>query len=109
MAVPGPFFFAFLFVGFFFCLPHPPLRPLLIVWILAGLYLGRDIAIYCHYAPLLTLLSWTAAGALPIKPGPLPPRAADAFMASLMHSPRPAAFVVSLCGYRARGACARGR
>jgi hypothetical protein len=71
IAVHGPLFFAFLFVGLFLCGPHAVLRPFLIVWILAGLYLGRDIAIYCHYAPLLTLLSWTAAGAVFIKPAPI--------------------------------------
>ena len=38
------------------------LRPLMIVWVLAGVYLGRDIAILCHYNPLLTLLSWAAFG-----------------------------------------------
>ncbi len=38
------------------------LRPLLIFWVLAGLYLGRDIAILCHYNGLLTLLSWAVCG-----------------------------------------------
>jgi len=44
--------------GLFLCLPHPYLRPLLLVWLLAGIYLGRDYTIYCHYAPPLTLLAW---------------------------------------------------
>jgi len=62
VAVHGPLIFSSAAVGFFFCWPHPLLRPLLIFWILAGLYLGRDIAILCHYNGLLTLLSWAACG-----------------------------------------------
>jgi len=38
------------------------LRPLLLVWVLGGVYLGRDIAILCHYNPLLTLISWAGFG-----------------------------------------------
>ncbi len=68
MAVHGPLLFAAAFLGFFLCWPHPILRPFLMVWILAGLYLGRDIAIFCHYNPLLTLLSWIAFGFVLIKP-----------------------------------------
>jgi hypothetical protein len=54
VAVHGPLIFSSAAVGFFLSWPHPLLRPLLIFWILAGLYLGRDIAILCHYNPLLT-------------------------------------------------------
>jgi len=60
LAVHGPLIFASLAGGFFLCWPHPVLRPLVIVWVLAGIYLGRDITIFCHYNPLLTLLSWAA-------------------------------------------------
>ncbi len=109
IAVHGPLFFAFLFVGIFFCLPHPPLRPLLIVWILAGLYLGRDIAIYCHYAPLLTLLSWTAAGAVLIKPGPIARFGASHFVISAMLSALLAALLISVAVYRTRGVDAEER
>jgi len=70
-AVHGPLIFAFAFVGFFLCWPHPMLRPLLIVWILAGLYLGRDIAILCHYNALLTLISWAAFAGVLFKPAPI--------------------------------------
>ncbi len=49
-----------IFVGFLLCWPHPVLRPLLAVWVLAGLYLGRDLAIFCHYAPPLTLVALAA-------------------------------------------------
>jgi len=44
------------------------LRPLLLVWVLGGVYLGRDIAILCHYNPLLTLLSWAAFGMIVFAP-----------------------------------------
>lgn len=60
VAVHGPLILASAAIGLFLCWPHPMLRPFLIVWVLAGLYLGRDIAILCHYNPLLTLISWAA-------------------------------------------------
>lgn len=53
-----PLLLAFSFTGLILCGPHPFLRALLIFWVAAGLYFGRDIAIYCHYAPLLTLIVW---------------------------------------------------
>jgi hypothetical protein len=59
-AVHGPLIVASTLAGFFLCWPQPVLRPLLIVWLLAGIYLGRDITILCHYNPLLTLISWAA-------------------------------------------------
>lgn len=62
VAVHGPLILSFAMVGFFLCWPHPMLRPLVIFWVLAGLYLGRDVAILCHYNPLLTLISWAAFG-----------------------------------------------
>lgn len=68
VAVHGPLIFSALFIGFFLCWPHPILRPLLIVWLLAGLYLGRDVAILCHYNPLLTLVSWAAFVFILVKP-----------------------------------------
>jgi hypothetical protein len=67
IAVHGPFIFALSFIGFLLCWPHPVLRGLVIVWALAGLYLGRDIAILCHYNPLLTLISWAAFAAVLFK------------------------------------------
>jgi hypothetical protein len=71
MAVHGPLMLAAAFAGFMLCWPHPALRPFLIVWVLAGIYLGRDIAILCHYNPLLTLISWATFGWLLFKPGPI--------------------------------------
>ena len=47
-------------VGYLLCWPHPVLRLLLLVWIVAGVYLGRDFAIICHYALPLALVAWIA-------------------------------------------------
>ncbi len=69
VAVHGPLIFSFTSVGFLLCWPHLMLRPFLIVWLLAGVYLGRDIAILCHHNPLLTLISWAAFAAVLFKPG----------------------------------------
>ncbi|MGE5323407.1 MAG: hypothetical protein ACM3SW_11120 [Actinomycetota bacterium] len=52
LAAHIPFFLLLLFLGLMLC----GLSPLLAVWAVAGLYLGRDIAILCHYAPLLFLV-----------------------------------------------------
>jgi hypothetical protein len=71
VAVHGPLILAFSLVGFFLCWPHPMLRPLLIIWVLAGLYLGRDIAIICHYAPLLIMICWAVAGFVLFRPAPI--------------------------------------
>jgi hypothetical protein len=61
LAAHAPFFIALSTMGAFLCAGGPPLvRPLVLVWILAGLFLGRDFAIFCHYAPLLVLLIWAA-------------------------------------------------
>jgi hypothetical protein len=57
--------------GFFLCWPHAVLRPFMILWVLAGLYLGRDIAVLCHYNGLLTLVCWGASAVVLIKPGPI--------------------------------------
>jgi hypothetical protein len=71
MAVHGPLILASALLGFLLCWPHAVLRPLMIVWVLAGLYLGRDIAVLCHYNGLLTLLSWGASALVFIKPAPI--------------------------------------
>jgi hypothetical protein len=70
-AVHGPLILAATAVGFFLCWPHSMLRPLLVVWVLAGLYLGRDIAVLCHYNPLLTLVAWAASAVVLFRPGPI--------------------------------------
>ena len=71
VAVHGPFILCFSVVGVLLCWPHSLLRPLLICWVLAGVYLGRDIAILCHYNPLLTLISWAAFGIVLLKAVPI--------------------------------------
>jgi hypothetical protein len=55
-----PFLIALTAAGVFLCGQYAALKPLLLVWIVAGLFLGRDIAILCHYAPFLLLLIWAA-------------------------------------------------
>lgn len=55
-----PFLFVLSMAGTLLCGANPLLRPLIIVWVLAGLFLGRDLAIICHYAPPLLLLIWAA-------------------------------------------------
>jgi hypothetical protein len=70
-AVHGPLILAFLLTGFMLCWPHHLLRPLVIVWLLAGVYLGRDIAVLCHYNGLLTLASWAVCAAVFFKPAPI--------------------------------------
>jgi hypothetical protein len=62
-----PFLLGSTFLGFLLCWPHLLLRPLLAVWVVAGLYLGRDFAIFCHYAPFLVLLVWGAVALLVAK------------------------------------------
>jgi hypothetical protein len=49
-----PFFLALSCTGFLLCGP----KPLLLAWMLAGLYLGRDMAILCHYALVLLPVVW---------------------------------------------------
>ncbi len=50
-----PLFLIFLFIGLYLNLGTPWLRPFIILYIVIGLYLGRDIAIYAHYNPLIIL------------------------------------------------------
>lgn len=71
LAVHGPLILCFSLLGVLLCWPHSVLRPLLIFWVLAGVYLGRDIAILCHYSPLLTLISWAASGMVLFKHVPI--------------------------------------
>lgn len=61
LAAHIPFLVAFAALGILLCGgANSLLRPLIIVWIVAGLFLGRDIAIFCHYAPPLLLVIWAA-------------------------------------------------
>jgi hypothetical protein len=67
MMVHLPLVLGSVFAGFLLCWQHPLLRPLLAVWLLAGLYLGRDFAIFCHYAPFLVLGVWAGFAVLVAK------------------------------------------
>jgi hypothetical protein len=43
------------FLGLALSLPHGYFGWVSLLWLVAGLYLARDLAIYCHYLPVLTL------------------------------------------------------
>ncbi len=43
-------------VGFLLFNGTMPLLPVLLIFFVSGIYLGRDFAVYCHYAPLFALL-----------------------------------------------------
>jgi len=53
---------AFLVLGLLLLGHAPHLLPLLPLYLVLGVYLGRDLSILCHYAPLLTVAC--LAGAL---------------------------------------------
>jgi hypothetical protein len=69
--VHAPLILAASLTGFLLCWPHAILRPLLLVWLLAGLYLGRDVTILCHYNPLLTLMAWAGSALVLFRPVPI--------------------------------------
>jgi hypothetical protein len=50
-----PIFFIFLYIGLYLNLGTAWLWPFIALYVVIGLYLGRDIAIYAHYFPLITL------------------------------------------------------
>src|ERR1017187_4192618 len=54
--------------GFLVVLAASDVAALLAAWVLAGLYLGRDLAVRCHYYPLLTMLCWAASAIVLIRP-----------------------------------------
>ncbi len=55
MLVHLPFLFIFLFLGLYLNLGTTWLWPFIVLYLVIGLYLGRDIAIYAHYNPLIIL------------------------------------------------------
>jgi hypothetical protein len=71
VAVHGPLIFAFSVLGFLLCWPHPMLQPLVAAWMLAGLYLGRDLTVLCHYNPLLTIICWAGSAIVLLRPAPI--------------------------------------
>ena len=50
-----PLFFIFLYLGLYLNWGTPGLRAFMILYLILGLYVGRDIAVYAHYMPLITL------------------------------------------------------
>ncbi len=48
-----PLFLIFLSLGLYLNLGTTWLRPFIVLYLVIGLYLGRDIAIYAHYNPLI--------------------------------------------------------
>lgn len=60
MAAHLPFLVALSATGVSLCGSTGALRPLVLVWMVAGLFIGRDLAIVCHYAPFLLLVIWAA-------------------------------------------------
>ena len=50
-----PLFFIFLYLGLYLNWGTPGLRPFMILYLILGLYVGRDVAVYAHYMPLLIL------------------------------------------------------
>jgi hypothetical protein len=60
-AVHVPAIFYTAVFGYLLCWPHSVLRPLLFIWVVAGIYLGRDFAILCHYMLPLPLVALVPA------------------------------------------------
>jgi hypothetical protein len=48
-----PLFFMFLYLGIYLNMETSWLKPFIILYIIIGLYAGRDIAVYAHYMPLI--------------------------------------------------------
>jgi hypothetical protein len=48
-----PLFLIFLFLGLYLNLGTTWLWPFIVLYLVIGLYLGRDIAIFAHYYPLI--------------------------------------------------------
>jgi prepilin signal peptidase PulO-like enzyme (type II secretory pathway) len=55
-----PVWAAFLLLGVLLCDGHTWLWTLLPFYFMAGFYIGRDLAIYAHYNPLITLAVFLA-------------------------------------------------
>lgn len=64
LAAHAPILISGLCLAAAFCLPFPAMWFFIPVYLAAGLYGGRDVAVFCHYAPILTLVVWTVFFAL---------------------------------------------
>ena len=60
LAVHLPILFTCLLLGGLLCFRHRYLWPLMLVYVVVGLYLGRDWAILAHYNPLIMIGAWLA-------------------------------------------------
>ena len=58
VAVHLPVWGIILLVGYYLCWDEAWLRPLLIIYLISGCYLGRDIAILAHYGCFITPVVW---------------------------------------------------
>lgn len=89
MLVHLPVIAIFAVIGFWLCVQEPWLLPLLLVYLIIGLYIGRDLAILAHYNPLITIGVLVGAffliGAVPgwPRPGPIISAAVTAALALL--------------------------
>jgi hypothetical protein len=63
-AVHFPAWGMFILAGLALVYPYKWLWPLMLIWAAAGLYLGRDLAVSCHYNILPALPVWAATVAL---------------------------------------------
>jgi hypothetical protein len=58
LAAHLPILGAFLVLGWSLCGGHGYFWPLLVIYFIAGLYLGRDWAIQAHYNPFILVGAW---------------------------------------------------
>ncbi|MBF0531282.1 MAG: ankyrin repeat domain-containing protein [Deltaproteobacteria bacterium] len=74
VSVHLPAWLLLVYTGYYWCWAVSWLQPLLIVHVVAGFYLGRDLAIMGHYGCWPTLMVWApAVGFLTLGPLPLTP------------------------------------
>jgi len=60
LAAHLPMLFTCLLLGWFLCGRHSYLWPLMLIYLVVGLYVGRDWAILAHYNPLIMIGAWLA-------------------------------------------------
>ncbi|HJU83115.1 MAG TPA: adenylate/guanylate cyclase domain-containing protein [Holophagaceae bacterium] len=72
LVVHGPVILVFLWLGCWLSLGDPWLYPLFAIFVVMGLYLGRDLAILAHYNCLITLLA-LGGGVAVLRFASLPP------------------------------------
>jgi hypothetical protein len=60
LAVHLPILFTCLILGWTLCIQPGYLWPLMLIYLVVGLYLGRDWAILAHYNPFIMIGAWLA-------------------------------------------------